>query len=136
MLRQDGCKPAASNVYPFRAINLKQMKTVGLSYLTVAEQGADIETCLAADATSCGPFETTRNYETCSQCSFDIAAGHVSKLGSYKQNLMLASNAECFDAAIIGAIASRLTTFGEELGKSNGSNEAVLSGQGQNLFRR
>ena len=130
MLRQDGCKPAASNVYPFRAINLKQMKTVGLSYLTVAEQGAETESCLAADANSCGPFETTRNYETCSQCSFDIADGHVSKLGSYKQNLMLASNAECFDAAIIGAIASRLTTFGEELGKFKGhfknlSNEVI-----------
>ena len=117
MLRQDGCKPAKSNAYPFRAINLKQMKTIGLSYLTAAEQGAEIETCTTLDAMSCGPFETERDQETCSQCSADIAATHVPKIGKYKQNLMLASNAECFDAAIIGAIASRLTTFGEELGK-------------------
>ena len=109
------------------------MKTVGLSYLTVAEQGAEIESCLAADTTSCGPFETTRNYETCSHCSFDIGTEHVSKLGSYKQNLMLASNAECFDAAIISAIASRLTTFGEELGELNGQ---LRSAQDQNMFRR
>ena len=135
MLRQGGCKQAASNVYPFRAINLKQMKTVGLSYLTVAEQGAEIESCLAADAISCGQFETERNYEICSQCSFDIAAEHVSKLNltEYKQNLTLASNAECFDAAIIGAIASRLTTFGEELGELNGQ---LRSAQDQNMFRR
>ena len=117
MLRQDGCKPAASNVYPFRAINLKQMKTVGLSYLTAAEQGAEIESCTSADSVSCGEFETTRNFETCNQCSAGIAAQHVSKIAAYKQNLVLASNAECFDAAIIGAIASRLTTFGEELGE-------------------
>ena len=107
MLRQDGCKPAKSNAYPFRAINLKQMKTIGLSYLTAAEQGAEIETCTTLDAVSCGPFETERDQETCSQCSADIAATHVPKIGKYKQNLMLASNAECFDAAIIGAIASR-----------------------------
>ena len=120
MLRQDGCKPAASNVYPFRAINLKEMKTIGLSYSTAAEQGAEIKSCLAADSASCGDFETARNYETCSKCSADIAARQIEKLGPYKQNLMLASNAECFDAAIIGAIASRLTTFGEELGKFKG----------------
>ena len=120
MLRQDGCKPAASNVYPFRAINLKEMKTIGLSYSTAAEQGAEIKSCLAADSASCGDFETARNYETCSKCSADIAARQIEKLGPYKQNLMLASNAECFDAAIIGAIASRLTTFGEELGKFEG----------------
>ena len=108
------------------------MKTVGLSYLTVAEQGAEIESCLAADATSCGPFGTT-NYETCSHCSSDIGTEHVSKLGSYKQNLMLASNAECFDAAIISSIASRLTTFGEELGELNGQ---LRSAQDQNMFRR
>ena len=117
MLRQDGCKPAASNTYAFRAINLKQIKTVGLSYLTAKKQGAEIESCLTADAASCGEFETTRKYETCNKCSADIASDHVAKLERHKQNLILASNAECFDAAIIGAIASRLTTFGNELGK-------------------
>ena len=126
MLRQDGCKPAASNVYPFRAINLKEMKTIGLSYSTAAEQGAEIKSCLAADSASCGDFETARNYETCSKCSADIAARQIEKLGPYKQNLMLASNAECFDAAIIGAIASRLTTFGEELGKFKGQTRSSL----------
>ena len=117
MLRQDGCKPAASNVYPFRAINLKQIKTVGLSYFTAQEQGAEIESCLIANAASCGEYETTRNETTCNECSADIAAYHVAKLGTYKQNLILAAEAECFDAAIFGAIASRLTSFGEELGK-------------------
>ena len=117
MLRQDGCKPATSNIHPYRAINLKNVKTFGLSYFTAKEQGAEIESCLVADAASCGEYETTRNETICNQCSADIAAAHVEKLGAHKQNLVLAAEAECFDAAIIGAIASRLTTFGEELGK-------------------
>ena len=117
MLRQDGCKPTASNIHPYRAIKLEQIKTVGLSYYTAKEQGAEIESCLVVDAASCGVYETTRNEKICNQCSADIAAEHVEKLGAHKQNLVLAAEAECFDAAIIGAIASRLTTFGEEISK-------------------
>ena len=117
MLRQDGCRPSANNLHPYRAINLKQIKTVGLSYFTAKEQGTEIESCLIANAATCGEYETTRNETTCNKCSADIAAEQVAKLETYKQNLILAADAECFDAAIIGAIASRLTTFGEELGK-------------------
>ena len=97
--------------------NLQTFSKRSRTRFTAKEQGAEIESCLIANAATCGEYETTRNETTCNKCSADIAAEHVAKLGTYKQNLILAAEAECFDAAIISAIASRLTTFGEELGK-------------------